>query len=146
MSEVANTPPVGRESVPKAVAWVSAYIFTTAFPVKAPVLDKRNIAPPRVPPFPVKDWPSAVSVEVKKFQAYSSPPKSLSTISPIVSIVLKVIKFPAEPLTSKLLTEVVRPCSNLTVCGGVSILKLLKVFEPVMTKSPVPAPVNQMLL
>lgn len=45
-----------------------------------------------------------------------------------------------------MVTVVVVPSVSLTVCGGVSTLRSLKVFEPVIINSPVPVPDNQRLL
>lgn len=57
-----------------------------------------------------------------------------------------VIRLPAVPVTVKVVTVVEVPAVKFTVCGGVSTLKSLKVFEPTKLNGHVPAPVHHILL
>ncbi len=56
-----------------------------------------------------------------------------------------VIRFPAVPETVKVVTVVVVQAVKFIVCGGVSTLKSLNVFDPTKLKGHVPAHVHQIL-
>lgn len=55
------------------------------------------------------------------------------------------MRLPAVPVTVNVVTVVVVPAVKLIVCGGVSTLKSLNVFDPTKLNGHVPAPVHQIL-
>lgn len=88
----------------------------------------------------------ALEFDIDKYVLAIVPPPAFIRVCCAAVILPIVIRFHAVQETVKVLTVVIVPAVKFIVCGGVSTLKSLNVFDHVKLKDPDPAPVIHILL